>query len=212
MASNSASDENLIRILETVDRIFCSKISNKQLYLELHALIYNYCAGPSPHFELNLRRTASDREKYLINAGGSSPTQHINGGELYYRMENYLVNYAKNLYELLMLIWQEIVLKPISNRLTNICFDIIKTKRNNHLVTNIQLIEDVAQSYMSFNFHENMILWVNNERTAISPFNIYTELFEKPILQKTKEFHQIEANKYLSSESVIEYLTKASFH
>ncbi|CAF0987704.1 unnamed protein product [Adineta steineri] len=106
-----------------------------------------------------------------------------------------------------MLIWQEIVLKPISNRLANSCFSIIKIKCNNHLVTNTQLIEDVAQSYMCFNFHEDMILWVNNERTTISPLNIYTELFEKPILQKTKEFHRIEAaNELLSKEEVHAHL------
>jgi hypothetical protein len=46
-----------------------------------------------------------------------------------------------------MLIWQEIFLKPIGNRLTNICFKMIDIERNNHVIINTHLIEGVIDSY-----------------------------------------------------------------
>ncbi|CAF1108594.1 unnamed protein product [Adineta steineri] len=223
MTSNSAFDESLARIFEAVDRKFRSQIFDEKLYMELYTLIYDHCTSSLPYIELNLLQSANDRQKYLINAGGSSPKDHFIGGQLCYRMENYLINYAKNLYEEINRMSDEDLLpfyveqwkryKLSSGALNSAfrylyrhwmkrahhngftCFNIIKSECNNHLVTNTQLIEDVAQSYMSFDFHEDMTLWVNNEQTTISPLNIHTELFEKPILQKTEQFHQIEATK-----------------
>ncbi len=53
-----------------------------------------------------------------------------------------------------MLIWQEIFLKPISNRLTNVCLNMIETERHNHIIMDTHLIEGVINSYSKSKYYQ----------------------------------------------------------
>jgi hypothetical protein len=63
---------------------------------------------------------------------------------------------------------------------------------------------------VTFNFDNDMPVWFNDEPTTARALNAYRDLFEIPFLQNTKRFYQIEANKHLANESLIEYLRKMS--
>ncbi len=58
-------------------------------------MVYNCCAD-STLVEWTLYATATGRQKYLLTAGINRPDR-LCGGELYYNLENYLINYVKNL-------------------------------------------------------------------------------------------------------------------
>lgn len=60
---------------------------------------------------------------------------------------------------------------------------------------------------MTFNFDNDMPVWLNEQPTTILAGNVYKEWFEKALLESTKLFYRMKANKN-RHESIVEYLTK----
>lgn len=58
-------------------------------------IIYDYCSK-SASLESALGPMAVGRQKYLLRAGIRDDGRYC-GGELYYRLENYFIDYVKNL-------------------------------------------------------------------------------------------------------------------
>ena len=121
-----------------------------------------------------------------------------------------------------MLIWREILWKPLKVKLTHACSDFIKLYRSNPNVE-IQLIDDLIKSYgkidyclsTSFSFFDilealefpkDMFISIDDQEIKVAQENIYENYFEKQFLQDTEVFYQSKTALDFEHGSIPEYL------
>ena len=61
-------------------------------------IVYDSCTKSSL-VEWTFYETANGRHHYLLTAGIDTRNHRCCGGELYYNLEKYLLNYVRNLYQ-----------------------------------------------------------------------------------------------------------------
>jgi hypothetical protein len=104
-------NESLAKLSDDINRIFSGQIPGKKylvqlttyvfhtfnfLHLIISSLVYDHCTNAPLLAESELLKTATGRQKYLLEAGIYLDGRFV-GSELYYTIERYLTNYVTNL-------------------------------------------------------------------------------------------------------------------
>ncbi|EMR08692.1 hypothetical protein PNEG_02870 [Pneumocystis murina B123] len=104
-----------------------------------------------------------------------------------------------NVYTLALVRWKLDMFDDIHEKVTETLLKVIEKQRNGEII-NTSLLKNVINSYVSLGLDEK-----DSSKLVLDVYNNY---FEKPFIASTEVYYRIEAEKYISENSITDYMKK----
>ncbi|ODQ55601.1 Cullin-domain-containing protein [Saitoella complicata NRRL Y-17804] len=108
-------------------------------------------------------------------------------------------NQVHDIYTLALVSWKLHLFNHTQENLISAVLKFVEKQRNGESIETT-LIKSVVESYVSLGLDENDATKNN--------LDVYRDSFEAPFLERTKEYYQAEAEKFISENSVVDYMRK----
>lgn len=105
---------------------------------------------------------------------------------------------AYYIYDLSLVIWREEVFRRLKPHLVPLLLDLIEKERNGEVV-NTSLVSSCVQCLVQLGIEPDH---------RYGPLHVYKEDFERPFIEATKHYYEVETNQFLQTNSISEFLRK----
>jgi cullin 1 len=105
-----------------------------------------------------------------------------------------------DVYTLHLVQWRKVLFEQVSGKVMDAVLKLVEKQRNGETIEHSQ-IKQVVDSFVSLGLDES-----DMSRSTLEVYRFY---FERPFLEATKEFYQVESKQFVAENSIVEYMKKA---
>ncbi|CAG8785076.1 5778_t:CDS:2, partial [Racocetra fulgida] len=147
--------------------------------------IYNYCTSSRMNPGFTSEPLAGPGANLSNNRGAN-----LMGSDLYQNLQRYLERYLHTIRELTLVSWRDYMFMHVERHVMAAVLKLIERQRNGESVETVALGLDDADS-------------------TKSTLDVYKEHFQKPFVEASEVYYKAESEKFVSENSVTEYMKKA---
>ncbi|KAG4304980.1 hypothetical protein PORY_001655 [Pneumocystis oryctolagi] len=179
--------------------------------LQGNELYYNLVRYLSSHMQSIKNESLKYNGDALLQFYSHQWTKYTNASFCIHHIFKYLNNFwvkrkidegkagVYNVYTLALVRWKLDMFDDIHEKVTETLLKTIERQRNGELV-NTSLLKNVIDSYISLGFDEK-----DSSKLVL---DVYNNFFEKPFITSTEIYYKAEAEKYISENSITDYMKK----
>jgi cullin 1 len=109
--------------------------------------------------------------------------------------------YIYDVYTLHLVQWRKVLFEQLSTKVMDAVLKLVEKQRNGETIEYMQ-IKQVVDSFVSLGLDES--------DPTKSTLEVYRHHFEQPFIAATREYYQAESKQFVSENSVVEYMKKAT--
>ncbi|KAG5513172.1 hypothetical protein PMAC_001542 [Pneumocystis sp. 'macacae'] len=184
---------------------------SKGANLQGNELYYNLVRYLSSHMQSIKNDSLKYNGEALLQFYSHQWTRYTNASFCIHHIFKYLNNFwvkrkidegktgIYNVYTLALVRWKLDMFDDVHEKVTETLLKIIEKQRNGEFV-DISLLKNVIDSYVS--------LGLDEKDSSKLVLDVYSNFFEKPFIESTEIYYREEARKYISENSITDYMKK----
>lgn len=174
-------------------------------------LYYNLVRYLSSHIQSIKNESLKYSDEALLQFYSHQWTRYTNASFCIHHIFKYLNNFwvkrkidegktgVYSVYTLALVRWKLDMFDDIHEKVTETLLKVIERQRNGEIV-NTSLLKNVINSYVS--------LGLDEKDSSKLVLDVYNNFFEKPFIISTEIYYKAEAEKYISENSITDYMKK----